>query len=128
MTVSCRCNFNSIVVIYSKQFCFGLYGKVEEQIAFRFSLSWNKDSVSNVLIIKQGGFHMIPRMRTLPEAIREIRKLDPDSALTLTALRRMVNQGIIPHISVASKRLINLDFLLDFLQNECQSQSDGTEG
>lgn len=59
----------------------------------------------------------VPRMRTLPEAVREIKKMDENSALTLTALRRMVNNGEIPHICVASKRLICLDTLLDKLQN-----------
>ena len=35
----------------------------------------------------------IPRMRTIPKAIDELKKLDPDTALTVTALRRMVKQG-----------------------------------
>lgn len=58
----------------------------------------------------------IPRMRTLPEAIKEIKSLDSDTALTLTALRRMVKKGEIPYISVASKRLICLDVLIEKLQ------------
>lgn len=62
----------------------------------------------------------VPRMRTLPEAVREIKKMDENSALTLTALRRMVNNGEIPHICVASKRLICLDTLLEKLQNPTQ--------
>lgn len=66
----------------------------------------------------------IPRMRTIPEAMREIQRIDPDTALTVTALRRMVNNGEIPYVSVASKRLINLDILLAILQNAGQSQSD----
>ena len=59
----------------------------------------------------------IPRMRTIPEAMRDIQKIDPNTALTVTALRRMVNNGKIPYVSVASKRLINLDILLSILQN-----------
>lgn len=59
----------------------------------------------------------IPRMRTIPEAMRDIQKVDPNTALTVTALRRMVNNGEIPYVSVASKRLINLDILLAILQN-----------
>lgn len=66
----------------------------------------------------------IPRMRTIPEAMREIQRIDPNTALTVTALRRMVNNGEIPYVSVASKRLINLDILLAILQNAGQSQSD----
>lgn len=59
----------------------------------------------------------IPRMRTIPEAVRDIKKVDPNTALTITALRRMVNNGEIPYVSVVSKRLINLDILLAILQN-----------
>ena len=59
----------------------------------------------------------IPRMRTIPEAMRDIQKIDPNTAITVTALRRMVNNGEIPYVSVASKRLINLDILLALLQN-----------
>ncbi len=57
-----------------------------------------------------------PRMRTLPEAIKEIKSLDPNTALTLTALRRMVKNGELPYTAIASKRLISLDNLLNVLQ------------
>lgn len=59
----------------------------------------------------------IPRMRTLPEAVKEIKQMDEKTALTLSALRRMVNNGDIPCVSIASKRLICLDTLLERLQN-----------
>lgn len=62
----------------------------------------------------------VPRMRTLPEAVREIKNSDKNTALTVTALRRMVDRGEIPYIQVASKRLICLDTLLDILQNPIQ--------
>lgn len=57
----------------------------------------------------------IPRMRTIPQAYLEIKEIDPDTALTLRALRRMVKNEEIPTVNVASKRLINLDLLLDKL-------------
>lgn len=66
----------------------------------------------------------IPRMRTLPEAMWEIRRIDPNTALTITALRRMVNNHEIPYICVASKRLICLDVLIEKLQKGSQTQSD----
>ena len=40
---------------------------------------------------------------------------DPDTDFTIRALRRMVNNGEIPVVLIASKRLINLDILLDKL-------------
>lgn len=58
---------------------------------------------------------MTARMRTIPKAYEEIKSLDPDTCLTLRALRRMANCGEIPVIQIASKKLINLDLLLEKL-------------
>lgn len=59
----------------------------------------------------------IPRMRTLPETVAELKRLDSETAITLTALRRMVNTGELPYTAIQSKRLINFDLLLDKLSN-----------
>lgn len=69
----------------------------------------------------------IPRMRTAPEAIAEIKSIDPNTAFTLRALRRMMNTGEIPVVTVNSKRLINLDNLFDYLSkpvSEASASSD----
>ncbi len=58
-----------------------------------------------------------PRMRTAPQAIAELKKIDPDTAFTLGALKRMMKQGKIPVVMVESKRLINFDTLLSILAN-----------
>ena len=58
---------------------------------------------------------MSARMRTIPKAYEEIKAIDPNTSLTLRALRRMVSNGEIPVVNIASKRLINLDLLLDKL-------------
>lgn len=64
----------------------------------------------------------VPRMRTLPKAYAEIKKMDPDTAFTMRVLRRMVINGELPTVEVASKKLINLDLLLDKLS--CISEND----
>lgn len=64
----------------------------------------------------------VPRMRTLPKAYAEIKKMDPDTAFTMRALRRMVINGELPTVEVASKKLINLDLLLDKLS--CIGEND----
>lgn len=56
-----------------------------------------------------------PRMRTIPQAYDEIKRLDPNTAVTLRALRRMVNNGEIPCVQVGRKRLVDLDLLFDIL-------------
>lgn len=59
----------------------------------------------------------LPRMRTVPEAMAEIKKADPETALTLRALRRMVKNGEIPVIMNNTRCLINLDVLYEHLNN-----------
>ena len=54
-------------------------------------------------------------MRTIPKAFAEIKALDPNTDLTLRALRKMVRDEEIPSVQIASKKLINLDLLLEVL-------------
>ena len=56
-------------------------------------------------------------MRTLPEAAAELKRMDENTAFTLTALRRMTKTGEIPTINVGSKKLINFDKLLEMFAN-----------
>lgn len=65
-----------------------------------------------------------PRMRTAPQAIKELKEIDPETAFTLRALRRMMNNGEIPVINVQSKRLVNLDLLLEILSCENVKQPE----
>ena len=67
------------------------------------------------MIVIQNILVPLTRMRTIPKAYKEIKALDPHTDLTLRALRRMVQSGEIPSVQVASKKLINLDLLLDVL-------------
>ena len=71
--------------------------------------------ISTALLFSTGKEIMIARMRTIPKAYQEIKELDPHTCLTLRALRRMVNNGEIAVIQIASKKLINLDLLLEKL-------------
>lgn len=57
----------------------------------------------------------IPRMRTVSNAVAEIKKIDPNTDFTERALRRMVAQNEIPAVSVGNKKLINLDLLIEKL-------------
>lgn len=65
-----------------------------------------------------------PRMRTIPQTIEELRKADPNTAVTLRALRRMVSNGEIPTVNIASKKLINLDVLFSLLYGKQSCYND----
>lgn len=57
----------------------------------------------------------MPRLRLLKQAYAEIKAADPDTALTMTALRRLILSGVIPMVYSGRKRFINMDALLDYL-------------
>ena len=69
----------------------------------------------------------LPRMRTAPEAIAEIRREDPGTAFTLRALRRIIATGEIPVVTVCSKKLVNLDYLLAYLSGGSVQQPEADE-
>lgn len=58
------------------------------------------------------------RMRTLPRAAEIIKQEDPETAITLTALRRMVKQGKIPVSMQGNKPLMDVDRLPEYLYSE----------
>ena len=60
---------------------------------------------------------MMARMRTLTETAAYLKEQDPQTAVTLTALRRMVKTGEFPSVTVGVKRLINLDVLISHFGN-----------
>lgn len=63
--------------------------------------------------IKNNRNNPIPRMRTIPNAYKEIKALDPNSNLSMRGLRNMVRNKEIPCVKTsANKYLINLDMLL----------------
>lgn len=55
------------------------------------------------------------RMRTLDQAVAYFKEQDPDTALTWSALRRMILSGQIPSAQVGVKRLIDLDVIEECL-------------
>lgn len=56
-----------------------------------------------------------PRLRTISEAVAEIRSADPETALTAYRIRQLVLNGTLPKIQAGKKYLINLDMLFEFL-------------
>ena len=69
----------------------------------------------------------VPKMRTLPEAIKELQKIDPETSFTLTALRRAVNNGEIPVTLAGTTRLVNFNILLEYLYNGNSSAASSAE-
>ena len=53
-------------------------------------------------------------MRTIDEAAAFLRQADPNTAVTKTALRRLVTSGQIPSVRVGAKCLVDLGVLDEF--------------
>lgn len=55
------------------------------------------------------------KLRLIVDAYNQLKQDDPDTAITLSALRRMVKAGDIPAVRVGRKSLVNYDLLLQYL-------------
>ena len=58
----------------------------------------------------------IPRMRTAPKIVAEIKAQDPGSEVTEHYVRQLVKNGRVPVVWAGSKALINLDDVLTLLR------------
>lgn len=61
---------------------------------------------------------MAARMRTIEQAASWLQENDPGTALTKTAMRRLVTTGQLPSVRVGQKYLISLEVLEAFLQGD----------
>lgn len=64
---------------------------------------------------------MAARMRTIDQAAAWLQEADPETAITKTALRRLVTTGQLPHVRVGQKYLISLEVLEGYLQGDGSS-------
>lgn len=59
------------------------------------------------------------RIRTIPEAASELKRVDPLCAISYKTIRRMIAEGTLPTVKVGTKYLVDLDKLEDlFLGKE----------
>lgn len=58
----------------------------------------------------------IPRMRTAPKIVAEIKALDPDTEVTEYYVRQLVKAGAVPVVWAGNKALINLNDVLDLFR------------
>ncbi len=56
------------------------------------------------------------KMRLIAEAYEEIKEADPNTAITMTAFRRLVLDERIPSIMIGNKRLVSMEDVEHFFQ------------
>lgn len=64
---------------------------------------------------------MAPKMRTIKQAIKEIKEFDSNTALTERGLRRLVKENKIVSVSIGNRNLIDMDQLYDYLSGKNRS-------
>lgn len=60
----------------------------------------------------------MPKIRTLSSAINELKNIDPNCSLTLTALRRKIRNNELPYAKIGNKYLVDLDIIVKILFND----------
>ena len=68
------------------------------------------------------------RLRLLDEVIPEIKKIDPETALTRNAVRQLGLSGKVPVVYAGRRRMYNLDALIDYLGSSMVEQTEQTNG
>lgn len=59
------------------------------------------------------------RMRFPAQALEELRRIDPQTPVTLRFIRQLVKTGAVPSVAVGNgkRRLLNFDALVAYLEN-----------
>ncbi len=71
------------------------------------------------------------RMRFPAQALEELRRIDPETAVTLPTIRRLMRLGKVPSVRISEKsnrRLVNPDALIDFLAVPAEDKTDQARG
>ncbi len=58
------------------------------------------------------------RLRTIEQTIQELKRVDPDTALTSWALRGLIREGKIPCIKIGSKSLLTVESVERFINSQ----------
>ncbi len=72
----------------------------------------------------------VVRMRFPAQALEELRRIDPETSVSLPMIRRLVKSGKVPSVPVGNgnRRLLNFDALLDFLAAPAEDKPEQVKG
>ena len=61
---------------------------------------------------------LLPRLRTIPKIVEEIKKLDPESEISVRFVREGIANGKIPVMRLGNKMLAKLDDVIAYFCDE----------
>lgn len=72
----------------------------------------------------------VVRMRFPQQALEELRRIDPQTPVSLSFIRRLVKSGAVLSVPVGAgkRRLVNFDALIEFLSNPPTEQPPTARG
>lgn len=73
----------------------------------------------------EGTVRSVARMRTAEGALAIIREMDPDTAVSLRSIRRLINTGVVPCCPIGRKKLVNVDLLIGYLAGDNDISEQG---
>lgn len=67
--------------------------------------------------------YKISKMKTVKQCFEEIKKLDPQTAITQWFIRCLCKENKVKHFMTGTKILVNFDDLINYLNQETQPHS-----
>lgn len=67
------------------------------------------------------------QMRSISQLYDEIKRMDPDTALSKTAIRRLVTSGRIPSVRIGQKYLVALEAVEAYLSGQIMAEAPAPE-
>ena len=61
---------------------------------------------------------MLPRMRSATRCLEEIKKIDPETEITLGYIRRLIRTEAIPVTKMGKRLTVDLDQLIEYIAND----------
>lgn len=66
----------------------------------------------------------LKKLRTIEQAYNAIKEMDPDTAISKWFIREAILGGEIPFVQVHSKRLIDLDDLISYINGNMHTMAE----
>lgn len=60
------------------------------------------------------------RMRTIKQCVKELKSIDPNSAITVSALRRWIRDGDLNAVLVGNKQLVSLEAVEEYMTKQLE--------
>ena len=57
----------------------------------------------------------LPKMRTATGVVDELRAVDPNTAVSVHLVRRLINSGAVPSVPSGNRKLVSVDAVCEYL-------------